>query len=322
MAETRSHLPGLRPVLGIAAACAAPALFLQAWTPLAVAAAVAILGVSTLRLARRAPIGVPPLAGIVALAGVAAFWVAWTFGHASLFSAAEHMRSTLPFIPEHVMRRLPGNDPVWAPRPLGDPVLRPVWTVIYLGGWLTMPLLALPWCALQGRSDATMRIGWSHLTCCALALPVFVLLPIPDPWWDAGWLGGLRAPPWWSGMAAHVVTCCFPSMHVAVATTVAIAASREAPRLERAAWWTWVVIIALSTLAVHTHWLVDLPAGAGVGWLADRLLGRLIAAARLGHWLRPGIRASPPTSTWPAGVLAGGSRPASHPAVPPARTLG
>ena len=279
MDETWSRRLAPRAALGVAFACAAPALFVQSWTPLAIAAAVAVAGVAALRLVRRAPVGVPPLSGLIALVGVGAFWAAWTFGHPTLFALAERMRAALPFVPEAAMRALPGNDPGWAPKLLGDPVLRPAWTVVYLGGWLTVPLLALPWCATHGRADALVRIGWSHLTCCALALPIFVLLPIPDPWWDAGWLGGLRAPPWWAGIAEHVVTCCFPSMHVAVATTVALAAGREAPRLERVAWWTWVGIIALSTLAVRTHWLIDLPAGVGVGWLADRILGRALAAA-------------------------------------------
>ena len=284
MAEPHSRFPAPRLALGVALAGAAPAIFLHAYAPLNVAAAVVIACVAAVRLVRRAPFGVPPLTGLLALAGVAAFWAAWTFGHPTLFTLAERMRAALPFVPEQAMRARPGNDPAWAPRLLGDPALRSAWTVVYLGGWLTVPLLALPWCAVHGRGDAVLRLGWSHLTCCALALPVFILLPIPDPWWDAGWLGGLRAPPWWAGIAEHVVTCCFPSMHVAVATLVALAAGREAPRLERLAWWTWVGLIAVSTLAVRTHWLIDLPAGAAVGWLADRMIGRVLVAASPRLW--------------------------------------
>jgi hypothetical protein len=274
----RPRVAAFRAALGTLAASAALVLFLRAWTPLAIAAAAAIAVVATLRLGRRATVGVPLGVNLVALAGVTAFWVSWTFGNATLFAFAERMRAALPFVPEAAMRALPGNDPWWAPRLLGDPLLRPAWSVIYLGGWLTVPLLALPWCAAHGRRDAVLRIGWSHVTCCALALPLFLFLPIPDPWWDVGWLGGLRAPPWWAGIADHVVTCCFPSMHVAVATAVALAASRGAPGMERAAWWTWVGVLTISTLAVRTHWLIDLPVGAAFGWLADRIVGRIIAA--------------------------------------------
>jgi membrane-associated phospholipid phosphatase len=276
-ADARPGLSPLHGAVGFAVAWAVPALFLQTWTPLAIASAIVVGGFTATRLARRASAGVPPLVALVALVGVTAFWASWTFGNAALFALAERMRAVLPFVPEQAMRALPGNDPWWAPRLLGDPLLRPAWSALYLGGWLTVPLLALPWCAAHGRVDAVLRIGWSHLTCCALALPLFLLLPIPDPWWDAGWLGGLRAPPWWSGIAEHVVTCCFPSMHVAVATAVAIAAGRGAPRAERIAWWSWVAVLAVSTLAVRTHWLIDLPAGAAFGWLADRVIGRVIA---------------------------------------------
>jgi membrane-associated phospholipid phosphatase len=277
----------MRAAIALLVVAAVPCLFLQAWTPPAIAASLAIGLLAVIRLTRRAQAGVPPLIALAAFAGVTAFWAAWTFGNATLFALAERMRAALPFVPEQAMRALPGNDPWWAPRLLGDPSLRPAWSAIYLGGWLTVPLLALPWCATQGRAEAVLRIGWSHLACCALALPIFLLLPIPDPWWDAGWLGGLRSPPWWSGIADHVVTCCFPSMHVAVATVVALAAGRGAPRAERIAWWGWVVLLAVSTLAVRTHWMIDLPIGAAFGWLADRILGRVIG------WCRAAYAAAP-----------------------------
>jgi membrane-associated phospholipid phosphatase len=277
MLDPDPRMPSRWLIGGMLVACVAPALFMQGWTPYSIAGAFAVAIVALIRFARRAPFGVPPLAGLAAVAGLTAFWASWTCGNATLFALAERMRERLPCAPEHLMRALPGNDPWWAPRLLGDPLLRPMWSSIYLGGWLTVPLLALPWCAAHRRVDALLRLGWVHLTCCALALPIFLLLPIPDPWWDVGWLGGLRAPPWWSGIADHVVTCCFPSMHVAVATAVALAAGREAPRAERIAWWTWVAVVALSTLAVRTHWVIDLPVGAAFGWLADRILGRVVA---------------------------------------------
>src|SRR5262245_30911822 len=86
------RVAAFRAALGTLAAGAALVLFLRAWTPLALAAAAAIAVVATLRLGRRATVGVPLRINLVALAGVTAFWVSWTFGNATLFTLAERMR--------------------------------------------------------------------------------------------------------------------------------------------------------------------------------------------------------------------------------------
>lgn len=257
------------------------------------AVAALLLVVLAVRWRQRRPIGVAPAAGGLALAGTVWFACAWWWGSPTLFAAAGTVRAALPFAPEALMRALPGNDPGWAVTPLGGSALRAWWEPVYLGGWLTVPLLAMAWFALRGHASAAVRIGWSHLTCCLIALPVFLLLPIPDPWWDRGWLDGLRAPPWWSGIAEQVVTCAFPSMHVAVGVAVLLAAWRVEPRWwARTAWCLWLTVVTLSTLALATHWVVDLPAGAAVGWLCDRLWTRLLGRAASGadHQDAPGTR--------------------------------
>lgn len=273
----QSTRPPLAHLFGLACAWVAPAWLIPTWTWPVRLTALTILVVLVVRLRQRQPIGIPATAGAMALGGSAAFACAWWWGSPWLFATAEAMRARLPFAPEVLMRALPGNDPLWAVAPLGGVTLQAWWITIYLGGWITVPLLAAAWFAVRSQREAVIRITWSHLTCCLIALPVFALLPIPDPWWDRGWLGGLRAPPWWAGIADQVVTCAFPSMHIAVGTAVLLAAWRvESRAWVRAAWSAWLVLVTASTLALATHWLVDLPAGAAVGWACDRLWTRLL----------------------------------------------
>ncbi|QMT39502.1 phosphatase PAP2 family protein [Neisseria shayeganii] len=67
---------------------------------------------------------------------------------------------------------------------------------------------------------------------------------------------------------------CFPSMHVSVAMLTALHA---APSLGPAAF-AFPLLIALSCLFTKQHYLIDLPAGAALGWLAHRLYLWLLAA--------------------------------------------
>jgi membrane-associated phospholipid phosphatase len=57
---------------------------------------------------------------------------------------------------------------------------------------------------------------------------------------------------------------CFPSMHVSVATLTALHAE---PTLGTIAL-SFPALIALSCVFTKQHYLVDLPAGAALGWVA------------------------------------------------------
>ncbi len=63
---------------------------------------------------------------------------------------------------------------------------------------------------------------------------------------------------------------CFPSMHVSVATLTAMHMMHNAP-----AWGYWPILfpalIAISALYTKQHFIVDLPAGAALGWGAFKI---------------------------------------------------
>jgi len=61
-----------------------------------------------------------------------------------------------------------------------------------------------------------------------------------------------------------------PSLHVALAVCCVASFARRASRLGCAFLWTWAALIALSTLAIHQHHLVDAVSGWIVGIGADR----------------------------------------------------
>ena len=65
---------------------------------------------------------------------------------------------------------------------------------------------------------------------------------------------------------------CFPSMHVSVAMLTAMYAY---PSMGAAAF-AFPVLIALSCMFTKQHYLMDLPAGAFLGWLVFKLYGWLM----------------------------------------------
>ncbi len=64
-------------------------------------------------------------------------------------------------------------------------------------------------------------------------------------------------------------TNCFPSMHVSVAMLTALHAL---PQMGPAAY-AFPVLIALSCIFTKQHYVIDLPAGAALGWFAYLLYG-------------------------------------------------
>lgn len=239
-------------------------------TPASRATLAGILALAAWRLRRNRRFGVGWRVAGVAAAGPVAFALVWWLGHGALFRCAEAVRGWYPVLGETLMRAVPGNDPLPWSRLLLGAELREAWSWIYLGGWVTVPLLAMGWYAVRGRAGPLIQISWSHLVGTMLAVPVFLALPIPDPWYGVGWFDR-AAPPWWEGIAQHVVTAAFPSLHVAISVAVLLAVWRAEPyRSARAFWLGWAVLLGLSTLALRTHWLLDLPAGVLFGILTDR----------------------------------------------------
>jgi len=229
------------------------------------------------RFWRRRSIGLRWPASSVVLIAVVLIATMWLAVMAVVMSVAADVRERLPFTPEILMRAIPGNAPetmaIWL---RGDVWVKP-WTSLYLAGFTAVPLFALAWAVTRGARTTALLIVGSHASTFMLCLPIFIFLPIPDPWYGTGWWFGLPCPWWWQGMHQHLVTFCFPSLHMAVGTAVVLAMARcDRSPWARVSWWLWLVLLAASTIALRTHWLIDLPAGIAVGVIAHGLSLRLI----------------------------------------------
>lgn len=158
--------------------------------------------------------------------------------------------------------------------PLDD--LVPFYTPAILGYALVyvMPVAVL-W--LEVTDAGLRRMRRAMLLAYALAAPFFLAMPVrdADPPLDPGtWSEHLLE---WNRLADTTKNA-FPSMHVGAATLLTLIGWRRSPA------WGMVLtagtaVIVVSTLLVKQHFLVDLPAGALVGWLAFR---RVYGASRSG----------------------------------------
>jgi hypothetical protein len=265
-------------LLALAAAVLVPRAH---WAGVAVLALAA--GLLALRLRRGLPAGLawrhawPVLALLAAIAG------AWPWVMAGVVHLANGMRAVLPHDPDTVMAALPLNDPRPWSAWLGGERFLGAWTAIYLAGFLVLPLAALGAALARGQRAAALLAVWSHAGPFLPCLPLFVLWPVSDPWQTQGWFGGAACPWWWQGMHTDLRTFTCPSLHVGVAVAAALAMGRVArARCWRWGWWAWAWLVAASTLAVRTHWLIDLPLGALCGWLGHAAGLQLLRR----RWLR------------------------------------
>jgi hypothetical protein len=241
----------------------------------------AVASVLCWRWARRHGVGMRWRAAALVLAALLAITTAWLVVMALVIGAAGIVRNILPIRLEEVMRAIPGNAPeAWASLLGGEPSVG-AWASFYLAGFTAVPVLALAWAAARGARTVALLVVGSHVSTFLLCLPIFIMLPVPDPWYGSGWWFGEPCPWWWKGMHQQLVTFCFPSLHMAVGTAVVLAMGRlDRAWWIRAAWLTWLVLLACSTIALRTHWLIDLPIGVAVGVAAHVLGQRLLRW----HW--------------------------------------
>jgi membrane-associated phospholipid phosphatase len=148
----------------------------------------------------------------------------------------------------------------------------PSWAWIY--SFLYYPaILYLNWIATDARQFAMM--AFSFILLLGMQMSCFTLFPV-------------ATPPHWRSINAgerlserflrfvqkfDAPSNCFPSMHVSVAVLTAFHA---VPSLGPAAF-LFPVLIALSCVFTKQHYLVDLPFGALLGWLAYRSYVLLMA---------------------------------------------
>jgi membrane-associated phospholipid phosphatase len=154
-----------------------------------------------------------------------------------------------------------------APRELRLPIddmipYRPSWVWIY--SFLYYPVILYTNLVIESPREFT-HLAMSFLLLLVLQMACFLAFPVVTP---AEWRPQ-QAPRSSSERFLSFVqrldarSNSFPSMHTSVATLTALHLS---PSL--GAWaWAFPVLIALSCLFTKQHYLIDLPAGAGLGAL-------------------------------------------------------
>ena len=138
----------------------------------------------------------------------------------------------------------------------------PSWVWIY--SFLYYPAILYVNVVIQS-ADAFTRVAASYLLLLALQAAFFVLLPV-------------RTPSQWRSMNTRssaserflafvqrfdAPTNSFPSMHTSVAMLTALHVQASLGPVAFA----FPVLIGLSCLLTKQHYLIDVPAGAGLGWL-------------------------------------------------------
>lgn len=143
---------------------------------------------------------------------------------------------------------------------------RPGWAWIY--SFLYYPaILYLNWTVTSARHFT--HLATSFFVLLAGQMLFFVLLPVETP---PGWRELARGDTLSERFLRFVrrfdaPSNCFPSMHVSVATLTAFHASAAlGPAV-----FLFPALIALSCVYTKQHYLVDLPAGAALGWGAWRV---------------------------------------------------
>jgi membrane-associated phospholipid phosphatase len=163
------------------------------------------------------------------------------------------------------------KNPLTAPRELRLPVddripFWPAWVWIY--SFLYYPAILYTATVVQSQRQFTY-LAISYLLLLALQMAFFLALPVVTP---ESWRAGNRGRTWSERFLALVQrfdarSNSFPSMHTSVAMLTALHLHSYL-----GAWaFAFPALIGLSCLFTKQHYLVDIPAGAALGWLTFRV---------------------------------------------------
>lgn len=144
--------------------------------------------------------------------------------------------------------------------------LLPAWSLVYL----SMPLLLfycvarLDWTALW---SLFVILLFELLTACIFFLLFPVSLSYPPSAVEGLW------QPWFVfATTLSMDNNHLPSLHVAFACSAAMALQTVLPRYQVVITWLWVFLIAVSTLFIHEHHVLDIIAGGILALLAQRFI--------------------------------------------------
>lgn len=148
---------------------------------------------------------------------------------------------------------------------------RPSWVWVY--SLLYYPAILYTNLIVESPRQFT-RIAISFLFLLALQMVFFLLFPVATP---PHWRAHNQRRNWSERFLAFIHkfdarSNSFPSMHASVAMLTALYLF---PTLGHWAW-GFPVLIGLSCLFTKQHYVIDIPAGAALGWVAFELFGRLV----------------------------------------------
>lgn len=153
--------------------------------------------------------------------------------------------------------------------------LRPSWVWIYSG--IYYPAIAVVVLSVRDLRHFNY-MAFSYLLLLALHILMFMAYPVEVP---PNWrCDGVAMPSPSQRFLAFVQkfdarSNCFPSMHVSVATLTALHTTKNLtwnPLLPA----LFVLLIGASCILTKQHYLIDLPAGLVLGWLAFQLFLRFL----------------------------------------------
>jgi membrane-associated phospholipid phosphatase len=154
--------------------------------------------------------------------------------------------------------------------PLLDDLPLVPWTVVVYNSVFLQAVLAI-WLLADARK--VKRHALAMLVAFSLTYLVFALVPtqiarVPLPEGESPWLQALRVV-----RTVDRPATCFPSLHVVSATLATLAHAGSALGL---GFLVWTLAIAVSTLTIGQHVVLDLPSAALVAWLGYRVARRLL----------------------------------------------
>ena len=172
-----------------------------------------------------------------------------------------------------VFQSIPGNDPLTVSQWVGPDIA--TWMLNLLYNWTVPGLfigsmaLSLIWNRRDLAALSILVIPVGHI----IALPCYILLPVPDPYvLTDSWISPVATPPTVFGdmkAAKHAcMTAAFPSMHVG--WTLALALVMPKKTLARALSLGMAISTMLIVYTCRIHWLVDILAGIPVGFLVAK----------------------------------------------------
>ena len=210
----------------------------------------------------------------------------------SLLAGAAVALAPMYFVIGFGLRGLPAHSPMlgldraWP--------LQPAWMLVY--GSLYIFVVILPLVVIRDRQlgERTLR---AYIAVMVVAYAGFLVYPTAAPPHPAIAASGFSA--WTLRLAYDLDTPnnCFPSLHVAYAFVAALACGRVHRGVGVVAV-IWAALIGLSTLFTKQHYVVDVIAGAGMGWLA----GVMFLRGHARESLEPDVRDGAPARAAAAAV--------------------